>query len=250
MPRPGIPRTKRLLLLLLAYAVGGAIINVAVAWGLALSVCVDERGHVVIDSHNSPLQTFTISDAGYLRRIYWSAQKQENASSDEAAVERNWHTWAPLAVKFQSAVISVPWNSCIGSFETSYHAPPPGGMTWDNLPRVEIMDCRGWPAAAACAQIDLGDGKEQPTSHDGLMIESSIGRCHRWLDYRVLPLKPIWPGFVINTMFYAAVLWLLFAAPGFVRRRLRARRGQCPACGYQIAPGTGHVCSECGRPLR
>jgi heme/copper-type cytochrome/quinol oxidase subunit 2 len=35
-----------------------------------------------------------------------------------------------------------------------------------------------------------------------------------------------------------------------LRARFRTKRGQCPACGYQIAPGTGTVCSECGEAVR
>ncbi len=65
--------------------------------------------------------------------------------------------------------------------------------------------------------------------------------------FRVLPLRPAFPGFALNTIFYAATLWLLFAAPGVVRRRIRAKRGQCPACAYPI--GTSEVCTECGKPL-
>jgi hypothetical protein len=42
-------------------------------------------------------------------------------------------------------------------------------------------------------------------------------------DLRVMPLQRIWPGFAINTIFYAAILWLLFAVPGFVCRRLVIR---------------------------
>jgi hypothetical protein len=68
---------------------------------------------------------------------------------------------------------------------------------------------------------------------------------------RVLPLRPIWPGFAINTIFYAAMLWLLWVAPGKIRRFIRIRGHRCPACGYQIAPGggIGPVCSECGAAL-
>jgi hypothetical protein len=66
-----------------------------------------------------------------------------------------------------------------------------------------------------------------------------------------LPIQPIWPGFAINTIFYAAMLWLLWVAPGKIRRFIRIRGHRCPACGYQIAPGggIGPVCSECGAPL-
>jgi hypothetical protein len=68
---------------------------------------------------------------------------------------------------------------------------------------------------------------------------------------RVLPLRPLWPGFAINTIFYAALLWVLWIAPGKIRRFIRIRRHRCPACGYQIdsAPGIGPVCSECGAAL-
>jgi len=31
--------------------------------------------------------------------------------------------------------------------------------------------------------------------------------------YAALPLRPLWPGFAINTLFYAGVLWMLFAIP-------------------------------------
>jgi hypothetical protein len=69
----------------------------------------------------------------------------------------------------------------------------------------------------------------------------------RWEDIATLPLRPIWPGFAPNTLFYAAILWGLFAAPFALRRRLRIRRGLCPACAYPI--GASVLCTECGRPL-
>ena len=61
---------------------------------------------------------------------------------------------------------------------------------------------------------------------------------------QVLPLRPLWPGFAINTVFYAGVLWLLFAAPFALRRRRRIKRGLCPKCAYPV--GASDVCTECG----
>jgi hypothetical protein len=58
---------------------------------------------------------------------------------------------------------------------------------------------------------------------------------------------PAWPGFAPNTIFYAAILWVLFFAPGAVRRNIRRRRGLCPACAYPI--GTSPVCTECGKSV-
>ena len=64
---------------------------------------------------------------------------------------------------------------------------------------------------------------------------------------RTLPFTPIWPGFAINTIFYAAVLWVLSAVPGKVRRWRRIKRGQCASCGYSLR-GTPEIekCPECG----
>jgi hypothetical protein len=59
-------------------------------------------------------------------------------------------------------------------------------------------------------------------------------------------VRPIWPGFAINTVFDAAILWLLFAAPFALRRRWRFKRGLCPKCAYPV--GASEVCAECGAP--
>ena len=64
---------------------------------------------------------------------------------------------------------------------------------------------------------------------------------------RVLPLRPLWPGFAVNTFFYAAVLWLLIPGPFLLRRFIRMKRGRCVKCGYPL--GDSAVCSECGKPL-
>ena len=67
---------------------------------------------------------------------------------------------------------------------------------------------------------------------------------------RTFGLRPIFPGFVVNTLFYAA-LWgaILFASRGawraFTRWR-RSRRGLCPRCAYDLAGSSAHGCPECG----
>jgi hypothetical protein len=60
------------------------------------------------------------------------------------------------------------------------------------------------------------------------------------------PTSPLGLGFALNTIFYAAILWLLFAAPGRIRRWRRIARGRCPHCGYPV--GASSVCTECGKP--
>lgn len=66
-------------------------------------------------------------------------------------------------------------------------------------------------------------------------------------DRGALPLIPIWPGLLANTAAFA-LFWLLvlFAIP-LTRRAIRARRGQCINCGYDLhATPSGNPCPECG----
>ena len=66
---------------------------------------------------------------------------------------------------------------------------------------------------------------------------------------RALPLRPIWLGFTINTLFYAAVLWLLIPGPFALRRLIRRKRGFCPDCGYDLRHADHDTCPECGAAL-
>jgi hypothetical protein len=66
-----------------------------------------------------------------------------------------------------------------------------------------------------------------------------------------LPTKPLLSGFVIDTLFYAAILWMLFAAPFVLRKRRRIKRGLCLKCAYNLgASNIPHTqCPECGTTI-
>lgn len=64
---------------------------------------------------------------------------------------------------------------------------------------------------------------------------------------RRLPTTPLCPGLIGGSLLYSLAVYLPVKAPGSVRRWLRARRGRCPGCGYDLAGSTGAACPECGR---
>ena len=72
-------------------------------------------------------------------------------------------------------------------------------------------------------------------------------RLSPWSDVRFIPLHPMWPGFAVNTVLYATILWLLICGPFALRRFIRLRRGLCPKCSYPA--GESPVCTECGKAL-
>jgi hypothetical protein len=92
----------------------------------------------------------------------------------------------------------------------------------------------GWPLSA---MTNDADPQPRMPRRDGWYVGG-------WL----IPLRPLWPGFAINTVFYAAVLWVLFAAPFALRKWRRIRRGLCPKCGYdlRVRASDSAVCPECG----
>ena len=65
-------------------------------------------------------------------------------------------------------------------------------------------------------------------------------------DRPQVPLFPLWPGFAINTIFYAAILWFLTLGPGTARRMIRRKRRHCIKCGYDLSGAEHEACPECG----
>jgi hypothetical protein len=63
-------------------------------------------------------------------------------------------------------------------------------------------------------------------------------------------LRPVWPGFLVNSVFFAVVLAALYRAltvpRRFVREVGRLRRGRCVACGYDLGFDFAAGCPECG----
>jgi len=104
----------------------------------------------------------------------------------------------------------------------------------------------GWPlrSLTGATWIDF-----RPTwNDDGPEVHRSESLINRSFDG--IPYRPIFSGFAINTIFYAVILWMLCAAPGAVRRRVRIKSGQCASCGYSLRESVSEKCPECGATLK
>jgi hypothetical protein len=70
-----------------------------------------------------------------------------------------------------------------------------------------------------------------------------------WLPHaRGLPVRPVWPGFAIDTVFYGCICFAALSARQAIRRRVRSIRGWCQGCGYDLSgiSRPASVCPECG----
>lgn len=99
------------------------------------------------------------------------------------------------------------------------------------------------------------DGVVRGRSISSTHSEVRISWLHRGIDWghewKRLPYMPLWPGFVVNLLFYSSVIAFAAAFPIIVRRRLRARCGACLVCGYsKQGLLEGVACPECGNMRR
>ncbi len=65
------------------------------------------------------------------------------------------------------------------------------------------------------------------------------------MDWIFLPLRPLLPGFAINTALYASLWFFAIPLPGKLRRRRRRRKGLCPSCAYDLSGDLETGCPEC-----
>lgn len=74
---------------------------------------------------------------------------------------------------------------------------------------------------------------------------SDGGRVSEAFPDWILPVMPVWSGLVVNTVAYAACLWIPWVSGIGWRRSRRLRGGECVTCRYPVVLGR-EVCPECG----
>jgi len=215
----------------LALLIAGAALNVAVAWGCGFVDRNLTRNGIV---GLSPLKENEHTNGT------WEVSVTESRFVLDVRSTRYRLTVPPNSLgerpfnNFPQATIVLParfGHLAVPSTEFAAHSV-----------NTEIINCIavGWPM--------LTLWHERETRADDwtryVNVRSIVRGAVNLRDLGAFPYRPIWPGFAINTLFYAGVLWVLCCGPFALRRMIRRRRGLCAACAYPI--GQSDVCTECG----
>jgi hypothetical protein len=206
-------RPPRPLLLIALLLLAGAVVNVAVAWGIVLCEPAS-REPVVL--YRSPSK--------------WNPRPGE---AWEGEVPSDWPRVAeadgPVNRGFGLRVVT---QATVAKDADGFEVRPHGSYI------AQTRHC-GWPLLALHGTNAMEEREGQglasrnPWRISGISTDSTPFVPGR-KDETHLPLLPRPVAFLVNTLFYAAILALpLSVFP--IRRRLRARRGRCPKCGYDLA---------------
>jgi len=124
---------------------------------------------------------------------------------------------------------------------------------FDDVRHSQIIQTMGWPMRSLVGEQRIVPGKPPwflvgaiEAGQLSLSWPASVSRP--LMVSRLLPLRPVWSGLVVNTLIYALVAWCAWMLARAGRRCRRRRRGRCPGCGYPI--GASCRCSECGQRVR
>ncbi|MEE8154249.1 MAG: hypothetical protein V3T53_04740 [Phycisphaerales bacterium] len=231
---------KRRLTKLVVFLLLGAIVNVAVAWGCA--ILIDLRVYTQSPSFSG--YSVGRTDSGHSWTVLGNERRGGAiiGSYVEAPGQRSMAHETRLRLAEGAPSLRVPsWSrAAIPKFDPAVTSR-----------QAQVVEGFGWPWLSLWVSFHEIRPSET-TGTTAVAVERWTGLAvssgAKLLDPpRALPLGPIWSGFAINTVFYAATLWLLALGTSAVRRVIRRKRGHCINCGYDLrgASGGGGVCPEC-----
>jgi len=256
-PRP----SKRLLLTLAACVVAGAVISVVVAAGCAIWVPVQLRFGAFRTTVPSLLNAIPWTMESPPPKIDWDPTISYPVGGDvDPDMEARFSRLKGLANERWMAGYLTPddlfrregteTKQGLGLFVDSLDMTL--GMDKPETANVYVV-CAGWPLACTSATywevVASSTSRPTPRWEIGIPAPAMLhpSTAYGMFVPRVIPLSPRWPGLLLDTAFYAAILWTAFVGRSALVRTLRRRAGRCAVCGYDLRglqPGV--KCPECG----
>ncbi len=208
---------KRLLIIVVVFLLAGAVVNLAVAWVCSTKPnAVDAAGYEFLDHiyYPDPYDTEWVE--------WWAARAPEGFASEP-------NLFVLGTAEFGITTLTFGFSEA-EDLENIREPEQQVTRLRSGLP-MPSMEGAAWGGSSSARTI----------------YDAAIKLPHDDASSPSLLLRPVWPGFAVNTLLYATVLWSLICGPFVVRRWVRVRRGLCPKCAYPRSESA--VCSECGKAL-
>ena len=220
---------KRRIVAILLFLLAGVVMNVAVAWGCAMWVHYDPRINTMDDvlgfsADTGPAWSYRVRDGRF-------GAVQVEATRVGVTYRPREEAWAMISARLEE----------LPRWSRARQAPP---LT--PLRPSFFEQARGWPRVSLRCSFSGTVGIGGFTVEDGIRVRSHPDPHSARFQSVALPLRPIWPGFTLNTLTYGAALYLLFFGGVALRRQIRRKRGRCIKCGYDLRGDLGAGCPECG----
>lgn len=232
--------TRRTIAKLIKLTLLGALTTPAVAW---IGACLPTMGMTIV------LQNFQQIDG-----------EQYMAAQFRYGLCMTWIVWQhwPVESRFIKITVGDPFRppsrwSSIWSPERRLAA-----QAADRTAVGEVTSdiASGWPFRSTVGTMRLGwypesfDWRRNGSVFTGPMWIRRDATGARIGAPRLIPLKPLWPGFVADTIFYGVVWWVFLLALAAWTRRRRRRAGRCVHCRYDLRATPPNLpCPECGRDV-
>ncbi len=224
---------RKRVLVILGCLVVGVVVNVLVAWGCALRI----KSTWSTTEPNSPFR-FVHQDWPMPVPANWPPDPDfvtKNGGSGLSGLHLTTDTYEVSKIEYFASVNKAGW--------------PVVAMRWDVLTELDYPQRQ--------VRYLLNDGTWRGLWLGGMPVSARLHWDYQ--RYRLattiqgsregvpVPLRPLWPGFAVNTAIYGAFAWFVMFAPGVARRARRLKREACVKCGYDLRGGVaGGMCPECG----
>jgi hypothetical protein len=245
---------RRRVLLLLASLLLGALTTIAVSWSLACTGASEwdqlASGGYYPSQRASPVGEFPHYDITsmiafgrarvvVLNHCYGPNYVPAAGTAGAPDPDFNRHGVPPTPDGLVPACIhtmSLPW----------LHGHPwPRGHDED----WREVQATGWPLIAMASESGLAPNFAHEHRY-GIRLPWENENSPMWVRTyaATLPLRPLFPNFLFDTLLFAASWLALLLIPGALRRALRKRRNHCPNCNYDLrATPPPQPCPECGQ---
>ena len=223
---------RRWITIILLCLLLGAVINIAVAWGLAIQLSPpDSITHNAGPTYRIVCRRFQSFDLFYLRTCgasKWvivdsSARSLWLGEDISTTSQIQWDMPASIAEMLQLDRESLPCPKYKSKAVISY------GLPFQSM--VALKSTRGlrkqWP---------VGWVNTREEYNYGIRLSNNI----------IVPILPIPALFVANWTLYAAIVALVYLGFRSFTFSVRRRRGRCPKCAYDLRHDLATGCPECG----